>query len=383
MELIIQKSNMLIYIVLLTYLKPINVTLIEPLDKLYKLLKIAATIILLFEVIKKKIKISKTCWWCILFLSIWSVSIFLNNGSLAGNTQSILSIVGIMILYMYSLNEENGICRLIIILSNIAKIYIIFNFITVLLNRPLFATPKISYVKYFLGSDNYFAFILIPLCGFIFINDLNMIGRIKVSSWIIAFVGLLSLIIPFSVTGMFTLGVYLFVMIFVNFPQIKKYFTIKNVIVFSALFLLIIMIPNVQRYLKTAMIVGKNGLNSRETIWPLAMSAIIKKPILGYGALTEKQISDYILYGTSHAHNILLEFLLNTGIIGSTVAGIWSYSIFKDLFEVRDKIVECLLLCIAAYVLCGVFDFYMDLIYFWLLIFSLDFYKKYKLKKQI
>ena len=126
-------------------------------------------------------------------------------------------------------------------------------------------------------------------------------------------------------------------------------------------------------------------MNSREIIWPNAIHAIMQKPILGYGILTDNQISSYILYGTTHTHNIILEFLMDSGIVGSFFAFMW----FKSAVMVKkgllkNDVVIGLLYCIVAYLLCATLDFYIALIYFWVLIFLFDSIKNaiYEREKQ-
>ena len=52
------------------------------------------------------------------------------------------------------------------------------------------------------------------------------------------------------------------------------------------------------------------------------MDLIKQKPLLGWGNLSNEQILNYALYGTEHAHNIILEILLRTGGIG-LISYIW------------------------------------------------------------
>lgn len=379
----LELNKILIYVFLLTYLKPMNATLYEPLDFAYKILKVIVTLVLIILCIKKSVHISKNSKWCLLFLVVWSISIFLNTKSINSYGQEILSIVGVILLCNYCAKINKGIYKLLKALSDIGKIYILLNFITVLLGHPLFFNEKVIYVKYFLGSDNYSAFILIPLCGFILSNDIINCNKIKIHTWIIAFLGLLSLIIPFSVTGMIAYGMFLIIMLIYNYVFVRKVYSVKNIVIVGVCFLLLIMIKDVQEYISQMLILGKRGLNSRQIIWPLAVKAIIKRPILGYGSLTQEQISSYMLYGTTHTHNIFLEFIFDTGIIGSIIATIWAYNIFNKITKIRDNTMNCLMICMSSYVLCALFDFYIGLIYFWLLVIFIDIYKEQGVKRSV
>ena len=155
---------------------------------------------------------------------------------------------------------------------------------------------------------------------------------------------------------------------------LKKMVNVRNVFIIIVLLLILVIGFNFQTHFEKILnMFGKVGMNSREIIWPKAIYAIMQKPILGYGMLTDNQISSYILYGTTHTHNIVLEFLMDSGIIGSFFAFMW----FKSAVTVKKKLLKSdvimsLLYCIVAYLLCATLDFYIALIYFWVLIFLFD-----------
>ena len=59
-------------------------------------------------------------------------------------------------------------------------------------------------------------------------------------------------------------------------------------------------------------------LNSRTYIWDHALYLIKERPFFGHGTFTDEQLYEqYVLYGTSHAHNLLLELLLCAGVVGT------------------------------------------------------------------
>ena len=376
MNIEVKKAKILIYLVLLSYLKPANVTLIVGLDTIYKIMKVASTILLLVTISKYPIRISRTLFLGLMFLIVWEVSIILNTGSVVAYAQEILSIIGVLLLCDLLKKFSGGVRLLLDALYNISQSYIFLNFVTVLLDRPLFARPEVCYIKYFLGSDNYSAFILIVLCGFLFASDLYRVNKIRLYSWIIAFMGLLSLIIPFAVTGMISYGLFLCFVALIDYPQLRKLFSIRNVVIISTAFLFAVVIFNIQDYLGGFLaVIGKVGLNSREIIWPFTVTAFMQRPWIGYGTLTQAQIDSFILYGANHAHNIILEFLLDTGIVGTMIISYMGYNIIKNTMKIKKKHICCFRICLAAYIVCSVFDFYIGLIYFWLLLAVMDFCK--------
>lgn len=382
MKIEIKYKEIFLYFVLLLYLKPINVTLIPTLNMIYKVLKIVATLAIGLAICRYKIKLTKAAKYCCCFLVVWAISTLLNTKSVGSIAQDILSILGIILLCSYCVVQSKGVNNLLCALGNISRIYIVLNFLTVVMDKPLFAQPEIYYVKYFLGSDNYTAFILIPLCGFMFASDFLKRNKVRIQSWFIGFLGFLSLLIPFAVSGAAAYAFFLMGVLFINYPKIRKILSVKNVVICLGLLLVFILNPTIQEFFATVSIVGKRGLNSREVIWPMAVQAIQKRPILGYGVLTQQQTDSYILYGVSHTHSIFLEFLMKAGVLGSIFVFLWSYFTFKDCFKVKEKAMYCMLFCVGAYVICGFFDFYIGLIYFWLMILLIDSYVTQRKKEE-
>lgn len=366
-------NDIIILIILLTYLKPFNITLIPVLNSIYSLVKISVTVVLIIDVIQDGVSFTKASKWCLFFLIWWTISI-IANGSIENNFHELLSIFGILLLFNVIRKRTNGLNIVARYLGGIAKVYIVLQFYTILVDHPIMAEPVISYDKYFLGSDNYSAFILIPLSAFIvadsFIND----GEIKKYNYIYFVIAFLCLFIPRSWAGFFSYGAFLFMMFFRRLDFVKRFINVKTAIFVNILFLVLVVVFNIQVYFEDILnMIGKTGLSSREIIWVKALEATIKKPILGYGALTDSQVSSYVLYGTTHTHNIVLEFLMDSGLIGTFFASMW----FKTAVEVKDtvsnnEVIAGLLCCITSYLLCSIFDFYITLIYFWILIIFFD-----------
>ena len=259
-------------------------------------------------------------------------------------------------------------------LSCISKVYILLQFYTIVVEHLVLAEAIVSFDKYFLGSDNYSAFILIALSGFIMSDAIMNKGKIKIWDYFFFGIAFLCLLIPKSWAGIFAYGAFMMLFFFRKLAFLKKMVNVRNVFIIIVLLLILVIGFNFQTHFEKILnMFGKVGMNSREIIWPKAIYAIMQKPILGYGMLTDNQISSYILYGTTHTHNIVLEFLMDSGIIGSFFAFMW----FKSAVTVKKKLLKSdvimsLLYCIVAYLLCATLDFYIALIYFWVLIFLFD-----------
>ena len=370
----VKKISIATYFVMLPYLKPYNVTLIPMLDMVYQIWKVIATFILLMAFILKRKKLSIFSQWAFAFCGVWTLSMLLNAGTLGENNQVVLSIIGMCLFFDYFRNDLKFKQTVLSCLSNIAKVYILLNTITVIIQKPLFSEPEVVYLRYFLGGDNFWAFILIPLCGIMFANDLFCKNKFSMSTCIFSLLGFFNLAYQKSYAGMISYGIYLFMVLLMNCSGIKKLFSIKNSIIISLISIVSISFFNIQELIKPILNnMDKIGFNSREFIWPKAIKAFQNRWMLGYGQLTEEQINSYILYGADHTHNILLEYPFSVGIIGSIIIIGWFNYIFKMNKTIYNKkYIRVLVLCFSAFVLCGIFDFYIGLIYFYVLLCVID-----------
>ena len=384
MTLKVKVKNFIIFVVLLTYLKPFNVSLIPTLNALYSVAKIMATVVLLLYILNENVTLTKASKWCLAFLVWWTIAI-LANGNMKNNVQTLLSILGMLFLFNVMRRKPNGLNIILKYLSCISKVYILLQFYTIVVDHPVLAESIISFDKYFLGSDNYSAFILIPLSGFIIADALMNRGRIKTWDYFFFGIAFLGLLIPKSWAGIFAYAAFMVLFFFRKAAFLKKIVNVHSVFIMIILLLILVIGFNIQTYFAELLrVFGKIGLNSREIIWPKAICAMMQKPILGYGMLTDNQISSYILYGTTHTHNIILEFLMDSGIVGSFFAFMW----FKSAVTVKKRLLKNdvvigLLYCIVAYLLCATLDFYIALIYFWVLIILFDSIKNVIYEREI
>lgn len=384
MKFKINKMELLLWLVLLPYLKPYNVSLIPALNIFYNYWKFTVTCVVVFIFVCRRTRLSKSSKWVIGFSGIWSISMLINNGTLGDNLQIILSILGLALTFDIIRRDEKCVKYLLKVVSIIAKIYIVLNTITVITQNPILAKPEISYLKFFLGGDNYWAFILIPLCGIMFANDLYLINKCRISTWIFALIGWFDLLYQFSVSGMIAYGILLFTVLFMNYKIIRDFLKLKNVLIIICVILVSVVYVNISNILATFLaMLGKIGFNSREQIWAMAIKAMQSKFILGYGFLTETQVNSYILYGTDHAHNVLLDPLFFTGIVGTFFYFGWIYNAIKfDKKKHLKKYVIVLLMTLSIIFLNGIFDYYLGLIYIYLLIFTIELAKNVSLQKQ-
>lgn len=369
--------KLFILFLLLTYLKPYNAVLIPWINSTYQGLKVLFTLGLIMQFVVKRRRLSKFTIFGGVFLLIWVISMLYNTHSLGDAFQVMLSVVGIFMLIDYYKWSDIFLRDFLNCIAVITKLYFVLNTVTVVTQKPLFGEIQVHYLRYFLGGDNYWAFILIPLCGLIFLNDIFTEKHIRKSTWVFALMGFFDLAYQFSVAGMVAYGIYLIYMLLINYPAVRKLFKIRNAVVVGVILVLIATQLDVNPVFGSLLnLFGKKGFNSRETIWSLAINLIKKKWLIGYGYLTTDQINSYVLYGTDHAHNIVLELLMDCGVTGTAAFTWWLYFAvgIKRRFY-KDRGIQILQGCMMAFLVCSIFDFYPHLIYMYLFISVVALYK--------
>lgn len=372
------KHKIMIFLSVLIFLKPSNVSYWSMVDSIYKLLKVLIMLVLIVKYIRSGAKIRKKDVLLFTVLLIWLFSAYCNLHSFGDNLQQVLSIIGIFLLVKI-INTKDKVMMLLESIAFLTKIYVFLELITIFLDHPLFADAMGRSDRFFLGNDNYSAFVIIPLCGIMMASSLFKNNKINKSTWFFLFIAFLCFAVPGSVTAIVSFGILIVCAIFLNWSFLRKALTIKSLIAFAILFVGMVVCFNIQDYFGVLLsVIGKTALNSRETIWPKAVGLIRQKPMFGWGVLTERQIEGYVLYGASHAHNIILQLLLDIGIIGTALLGIWLYGIIKYNKCIKKKYMYILYLCMWCYLFASIFDFYFGLIYFWLMLFIYDMLGQYE-----
>lgn len=359
-----------LFLMIMPYLKPYNVTLIPTLDDVFKLWKILSTIYLLVAFFKLKIELHKESFFLIVFCAIWIFSLIINSGPIFEYLNNILSIIGLMLLFEMNATNTYFSKRIVKLLYKIGAVYMSLNFITALYRRPFFAEGmQLADNANFLGGDNYSAFILITYSGLMFFYDDMSFGSIRLKTWIYNIFGLLSLVIPFALTGLISMLFLFGVMVLRNRKLTRKVFDWRIIMGIGCLFVISISYLNLDVLLSYILgTVDKIGFNGRNMIWPLTIMAILKKPIFGYGGLTQEQASSWVIAGANHAHNFLLQIPFSCGFFGTVFFTIYLHKILEGINSEKNKSLYILLMTLSAFFMCSIFDFYIGLVYFYLLL---------------
>lgn len=320
----ISLEKILMTLLLIPFFKPVGLECFGSINLIFKFYKFISIIYIIFALIASKdYKVNKCFIALAVFWGIYIVNSAIYNTL---DTQLIINAVISVLIVQYltiKFKKNKGFLILdsleiiftILIIGQILSIFYIN-----LTGHILFADIGNDYT-YFLGTDNYSAFSIFPMIVIIIYNNYLQNGKIwKGKGLYLLFAIMSAYFFTNSVTAAFSFLLFLIILILYKYSSIIiKKISIKKIIIVLILLLILIEKFNIQNLFANFLINGAKKdltLNSRTIIWKNAINLILKKPLLGYGTLSKAAINSYVLYGVEHAHNIILELLLRTGIIG-------------------------------------------------------------------
>lgn len=258
-------------------------------------------------------------------------------------------------------------------LSKLFVVYIVLHILSVFLVKTgLIWMGFVGESPVFLfGMDNYSAFFIYPMLAIVLYYRQLRDGAFGIAGWALLFGVIGVYLLTKSVTAA---GAGLLMVPFLFFKRqwakLPKLLGVRWFMVAMALLLVGICVFQIQNLLSSLLDSMSKGvtLNSRTYIWECTLKLIPQRPWFGHGTFTETQLyEEYILYGTSHAHNILLELLLRTGVIGTAAYLFYLFS-FSPLFTKRalPKAHSILLITLIGQLVLCFMDFYPTILVFYL-----------------
>ena len=390
MKIKLSKNLIFILFLLIPFFKPIGLSYFTIINNSFKVWKLIAMIIIMYIIVKKLLKnkkviIDKNFLGLFLFWLIYLINCLINKTDYTTVLSNAISIFLIFEFIHYECEIKKG-NELLNALEILFTIYLILQIISVfyinITHRAIFEPIYNDYI-YFLGTDNYSAFQIIPMLTIIIYNNALRKEILCFKNIFLLIMVIICNIFTKSYTAIFA-SVILFVIIILNkkIKNILNFFSIKKIIFIYCLLLILILGFNIQYIFANLLenqIEKGVSLNSRTIIWKNSLELIKTKILFGYGTLSNDMIKSYVLYGAGHAHNFLLELLLRTGIVGTI-----SYIVFllktisKDLLSNESKILYGGLL---VFLILSFMDFYPEILYLYLLIGIMYYWKKFKIKE--
>ena len=361
---LINKNVLFLILILIPIFKPVGITIIDNINKIFQVWKIASICIMSIYIFKNR-KNNKYEYSIplVIFWVIYIITSFIYKGDYVDIINNGVTSILLICFIKEEFNKEKK-----YILKSLKYIFMLY------LTLQLYSMIKINISKnydkfiYFLGEDNYSAFSIIPMITIVLF--IQYLEKEQISIVSLFFIGILTMLYMFvkSYTASLALIILLLFILLLKFNiNVLKYFSIRKTYILLIILLIMILLFNIQDLFSTILNDIEKGitLNSRTIIWNNAIELIKQKPLFGYGSLSEEKINDYYLYGATHAHNIILELLLRTGIIGT-----FNYLMFidksvKNIYKrgKTSKEVSILILGVISYLILSFMDFYPILQY--------------------
>lgn len=322
----LRRPNAFLFIFLFAaFIKPVGLShpLIDRIYILWKVLAIAYLVLALLPRMVKPFPSKRTLglYGLAMFWGIYLINcIFVGEDVVSVGIAGISSLL-LLLLIFYETEIGNGMLMLKS-LSWLFTFYVLAHVVSVILVEigfPVFDRSDVSPV-YLFGMDNYSAFFLYPMVTVVLYYNTIKQGKFGVfgSFLLILVTGiyLFTMSVTAAGAGLVMLLLYSFKWNWSRLPKIKN---VRWVIIVMAVMLVLICGFQIQQILASVLDAMSKGvtLNSRTIIWEYVLKLVKTKPLFGYGAFTPKQLyEEYVMYGTTHAHNLLLELLLRTGVVG-------------------------------------------------------------------
>ena len=330
-------GKVFLMLLLAPFCKPVGLDVWPWLDTLFLLWKLAAAAVLAVSLFPKNLsdrvrQRSIIQGVLLVFWGIYFLGCVRAGADVASVGLTVVSSIVLLMLVSYESRIGNGL-RLLDAMATLFSLCIVLHILSVFAVKAGLLRFSAGPDVYLFGYDNYFAFILYPMLAVVLFYRALCCRKPDFFGWGLMLALVLAYLYTSSVTAAFAGILMIGLMVVRNcWTGLRRLLDPKWLGVLMALFLVAICVFRVQNLFASMLNAMDKGitLNSRTYIWEHALRLIRQKPFFGHGSFTQEQINNYILYGTTHAHNLLLELLLRTGIVGTA-----SYIIFLCGFVSR------------------------------------------------
>lgn len=341
--------------------------------------RIISFVVVLFQLMCRRFRVSMYIKLEIVWGLLYILSTVMNHGVIVSSFSRIMAIVGLSIYSEHYLKRNPS-----LYISVVSKLFAAILCVDSIQAICIFYNSNI--LSSILGSDNFAIFMIIPMIGTILLYCHQKGKSNNTPFYIVIVLAVLAKLYTRAITSIIAFAV-MFIIYFHNsrvkyLRKIRRMLPIGLIIIFVACF--VVFREHIFGFINNfAISIGKHSTTGvlgwdRPAIWIKSIEAITKKPLMGYGAMTE-DMETQVIYGSigwmakpfSHTHNMLLEMLLETGIVGTALFLSMIFIVISSISRIEEKktrrIINATLL---AYLIISLTDSYFALttIYFFMLL---------------
>ena len=325
------------------------------------LFRVGVCLVIIILLIRKR-KLSFFLILSAFFCGFLVLSTFFNHGDYIGAIygQFLFSISICCFFYYVYLQRGSNFLK---ILYNYYLFLIVINLITIIVfpNGLYMDARETQSTNFFMGHYNAFITKILPaLCiGYHLLVETKISHKNYFFLWLLVFLTYLKL---HSITSIFGIALYATFLCTFN-KKACKIFLNPLIYVISAGTALYFVVFNrsSQIYELVTRFTGKDiTFSGRTILWDKVLNSISKSIFIGFGVQTEDSLISYFeLNYAGHSHNLALQVLFQTGILGSMfwllIILCTAYNLWKNL---NDKVARSYGCAFFSFLIMSIFDFY-------------------------
>ena len=321
----------------------------------------SSSILILLLYIKKK-KYSPIIIIIVIYQLLLLFTTFLNNGQVFEQIKGLITIVSVCMLF--DMEIKNNSMKFLKTISYIYCIVSLLCLITMFKYYPLgmFIDTRFDRNYYLLGQDNASFFDILPSIAYLGIYEIMKNNKFTLKVLLYSLIISIGFIYVNSTTAFVCLILILLFELTAKYKIWNLITSYKSILIFTVIAFIILMFVGVSNISLLVYFVqeklGKSlTLTGRTTIWQNALYYISKSPIIGYGfeqteILVEK-------FNINHVHNIVLQILYNSGIVGGYLFFLINYKVANKMNKYKDTLIfKFLIFVIFIFFIASQFDYY-------------------------
>lgn len=303
--------------------------------------------IIIFTLYFVNCKISRNLLLIILFLGVLLLTTFINNGDIYSAFLSTIKILSIGFLIDFSISKKSRF--VLMAFEFVFSLLVYINFISLFIYPNGMYVSSVSgyYHNWFLGFKNIHILYILPAILFSYINNYLENKYVSIRTIVLIIISLFSILKVWSATGIVGMLLVLFYSIFQKRVFSSKIYSFKNYMIstISIFFgVVILRIQNLFKYFIVDILKKDLSFTGRVYIWDYVINYIKKKTMLGYGfEKASVRYSKGTIPHSYHAHNIILELVYKTGIVGFLIIVLMIRDCGKKLSECKTDIISKIL----------------------------------------